>query len=306
MSWLFSQALVAEYSEAICSDGDPYAPSSSTPTPRAYLSPDRMTDFSRLSRFGMTFAPLTDDRGAELLTWYLAGFPARTSVPQEKAQESTANDPASGWRWRESSVKYDPNSRLWRTRQCSLLEDSEWFSETWPRWGLMRDGECWELPMSARLTSESGYGSWPTPTACMSKGTSPASLTRKDGQSRANDRLDHAVLARMWPTPRATDGSNGGPNQRGSKGDLMLPSAVYQFPTPTATNTKANHMRGSDNGKEREARSYGATGQLNPTWVEWLMGWPLGWTDLKPSETDKFRNAPPKHGDFSHKRAACD
>lgn len=40
-----------------------------------------------------------------------------------------------------------------------------------------------------------------------------------------------------------------------------------------------------------EARLMGAGngGQLNPTWVEWLMGWPIGWTDLKPLETDKFR-----------------
>ena len=36
-------------------------------------------------------------------------------------------------------------------------------------------------------------------------------------------------------------------------------------------------------------------GKLNPTWVEWLMGWPLGWTDLKPLETVKYRNALPKH-----------
>jgi hypothetical protein len=39
-----------------------------------------------------------------------------------------------------------------------------------------------------------------------------------------------------------------------------------------------------------EARLMGAGngGKLNPEWVEWLMGWPLGWTDLKPLETDKF------------------
>lgn len=38
----------------------------------------------------------------------------------------------------------------------------------------------------------------------------------------------------LLPTPRATDGTNGGPNQRGSSGDLMLPSAVQTFRTPTA------------------------------------------------------------------------
>lgn len=34
----------------------------------------------------------------------------------------------------------------------------------------------------------------------------------------------------MLPTPRATDGTKGGPNQRGSSGDLMLPSAVQELP----------------------------------------------------------------------------
>ena len=36
----------------------------------------------------------------------------------------------------------------------------------------------------------------------------------------------------------------------------------------------------------------GAGGKLNPTWVEWLMGWPLEWTDLKPLETDKSPSVP--------------
>jgi hypothetical protein len=37
-------------------------------------------------------------------------------------------------------------------------------------------------------------------------------------------------------------------------------------------------------------------GQLNPTWVEWLMGWPLGWTDLKRLETDKYQQWLQLHG----------
>ena len=33
-------------------------------------------------------------------------------------------------------------------------------------------------------------------------------------------------------------------------------------------------------------------GQLNPTWVEWLMGFPIGWTDLEPSETPSSPKSP--------------
>jgi hypothetical protein len=76
---------------------------------------------------------------------------------------------------------------------------------------------------------------------------------------------------------------------------LNLRTAVTMYPTPLASNTKANHMRGADKGKPRESR-YGETGQLNPLWVEWLMGWPLGWTALKPLETDRCHNAPPRLG----------
>jgi len=41
-----------------------------------------------------------------------------------------------------------------------------------------------------------------------------------------------------------------------------------------------------------------AGGALNPMWVEWLMGWPLGWTDLKPLEMDKSHFAPQQPGDI--------
>lgn len=51
----------------------------------------------------------------------------------------------------------------------------------------------------------------------------------------------------LLPTPRATDGTNGGPHQRGSSGDLMLPSAVVQLlPTPVAQpsgNSPEVHLR---------------------------------------------------------------
>lgn len=87
MSWLCSRELVAEYSAASCSDGARSALSSGSPTPRAFLPPDRMTAFSRPSRFGMTFGPLTDTLGAELLTWFREASRARTSAQPVKEPE---------------------------------------------------------------------------------------------------------------------------------------------------------------------------------------------------------------------------
>jgi hypothetical protein len=78
MSWLYSQALVEEYLGDISSDGEQSVPSSGNPTPQAYCAPDKMTAFSRLSRFGMTYKPLTEDLGEALLMSYLEAFPAKT------------------------------------------------------------------------------------------------------------------------------------------------------------------------------------------------------------------------------------
>jgi len=82
MSWLFSQALVVEYLGENFSDGAQSAQSSGSHTQQAYCAPDKMTAFSRLSRFGMTYKPLTATHGQALLMSYLAVFPAKTSQPQ--------------------------------------------------------------------------------------------------------------------------------------------------------------------------------------------------------------------------------
>ena len=165
MSWLYSRALVEEFSAATCSDGARSALSSGSPTPRAFLPPDRMTAFSRPSRFGMTFGPLTDDLGAELLTWFLAASRARTSARQERAQALTVNDLASGEKWRELWARFDPCTCTWRTLQPSFLEDSDESFRTWPRWGMSANGECWALPTLAPITSAIDSGLLlPTPT----------------------------------------------------------------------------------------------------------------------------------------------
>ena len=84
MSWLFSQALVAEYLEGTCSAGALCAPLSGSPTPQVFLPSDKTTRFWSLSQYGMTCRPLTDDRGTDLLTWFREASRARTLAAQEK------------------------------------------------------------------------------------------------------------------------------------------------------------------------------------------------------------------------------
>jgi hypothetical protein len=81
---------------------------------------------------------------------------------------------------------------------------------------------------------------------------------------------------------------------------MSLASAVHHWITPMARDYKGHT-------NNPEARGYGGTlpdqvlersggGQLNPTWVEWLMGWPLGWTDSSASATVRFRQWRRSHG----------
>jgi hypothetical protein len=274
MSWLYSRVLVEEYLGENFSDGEQSAPLSGSNTLQAYCAPDKTKDFSRLSRFGMMCKPLTENRGKELLTLFLADFHAKTFLPQEKVQELTETDQECGEKWHGSFTKYDPDSSLWRTHQCSLLGDLEEFSETWPQWGLMRDGECWEqqtLEQTIRGT-ESGLSElmWPTPCATDHRGSG------KNGTLR--DRLDYAAergatksKTYTWPTPR-TKGMCGG---SGAWAQLKANTTI----------------------EEARAMGAGNGGKLNPTWVEWLMGWPLGWTSLKPLETDKSHCVPQQLGE---------
>jgi hypothetical protein len=181
MSWLFSQALVEEYLGDISLDGEQSALSNGSNTPQAYCAPDKMTGFSRLSRFGMTFKPLTQTRGEELLMSYLEAFHAKTSPQLGGGGGSMEKEAECGEKWRGSFVKYSQDLCLWRTHQCSLLGDLEPFLETWPQWGLMRDGECWEQTPLGLVTIEKEFGYWPTPTATDWKGTGKLETLKRQG-----------------------------------------------------------------------------------------------------------------------------
>lgn len=169
MSWLFSRALVEEYSAATCSDGAPSAPLSVMPTPHRFWHNGKTMDASQLSRFGLTCAVLTEDHGEALLTWCLEASHAKTSAAPERERGWTVNAQGFGVKCLGLLAKLDPASSSWKIPQCSLLEDSESSLETWPRWGSMHAGECWELTTLAARTAVKGSGLLlPTPSGCRS------------------------------------------------------------------------------------------------------------------------------------------
>lgn len=315
MSWLFSQALVEAFSEANSLDGAPFAPSSGTPMPPAFLWRGKTTD--AWSRFpsGMMCEPLTESRGEELLTWFREGFPAKTFQLQAVEPASMGSVAECGGKWRESLAKWNPATSSWKTHQLSFLEGLESFSGTWPRWGMMRNGECWELSTQAPRTSATGSGLWLTPCATDAKPITGGNLyqtktgtvrhMRPDGKS-SNRGLNAQV---MWPPPNCPNGGRSVKHvtdwrgrtayHNGKKVQVGLEAAVKMWVTPRAS---ANENRQTKPTPSQLAGTHGKSlcaevgGALNPTWVEWLMGWPLEWTDCAASATDKFRQWCASHG----------
>jgi hypothetical protein len=72
-----------------------------------------------------------------------------------------------------------------------------------------------------------------------------------------NNSLATQVAVKMWPTPTSRDHKDG-TNVENVEENCLLGRVVH--PTPE-------------------------TGSLNPNWVEWLMGYPVGWTDCEVSGT---------------------
>ena len=151
-------------SEGICWDGERFAPSSGPTTLGGYCLPDSETESCLDSQSGMMSKHSTEILGEVASMSSQVDFHARTFPQPAKALESMGQGRECGFTWPGSFARFDPDSSLWKTPQCSLLEGLDVFSETWPRWGTMRNGVCWELTTLAGLTNGNGFGSWPTPT----------------------------------------------------------------------------------------------------------------------------------------------
>jgi hypothetical protein len=105
-------------------------------------------------------------------------------------------------------------------------------------------------------------------------------------QRRGKQRGKLEEKVAFWPTPRASNpGSR--PNGKGGKilqEEVQIAEGIRKrgqniFPTPTVQDSKNNGGPSQQNRKTKPLNAV-AGGTLNPTWVEWLMGYPKGWTDL--------------------------
>jgi hypothetical protein len=252
-----------------------------------------------------------------LSTLSMVASPARISALQGMAQAWQESEAAYSLKSPGCVANYDPLSSSWKTCQQSLLAEGGKWSEPLPRWGMMRDGALYPLPAWGPTTSGNDGSYLPTPTASNTKTVHlrsggrpprtywPTPRANNGGPEKSKQgtpgttgiNLETAV--RTWPTPRAQDGKHGAvtptdaTRRRVESGMANLPEMVVEssrmFPTPKARDWRSAKGAAHDNRNSQDL-NVDVGGPLNPPWVEWLMGYPIGWTVLPDWATQWFRS----------------
>lgn len=257
----FSLALEADYSPTSSLGTSQSVPLSGTPTAARSCESDPQTDGSPVCQctretFGCSIHPTTPAEWIASmqasLARILASLDGKPDWKKARAAVCTGKSCASlAW--------FDRGSSLWKTYQRSLVTDWALYSETWPKWGMTLDGVVYAPLMLERPTNGTDGGCWPTLTICGNYNRKGASKTSGDGLITA---------LRKYPTLLARD-------SRTVRGGARSMKALGSEPLITVV---------AELEQQRD-------GRLNPTWAEWFMGFPMGWTKLsKHSGTHKSRS----------------
>ena len=265
MSYTYLQDAGEESSAASFSDITLFAPLKSSPTAARCSCNGSGMECCHASQSGTTCEPSTASLGEGGLMSSAGDSHARTSAAPARARASEGPGADCGEKWHESFAKWNPDTSSWKIRQIWLFEGLDESLETWPRWGMMRNGECSEPATLAHRTSGPGFGflALSGATALPTSGEIP--------------RVKKSETGRI-PTPTATD----------YKRTPM--KAQY-------ANRPATEGCPDDLAKWAVRQSGLSHARLVPDLWEWAMGWPLMWTGLKPLETAKFQAWRRSHGE---------
>lgn len=233
--------------------------------------------------------------------------PSPENDPEPMTRVTCGPPPSSAFAW------WDRATSSWKTYQVLLLAATlEPFSETWPRAGSLCAGVCYRQRSWERRISEIGSGLLPTPNL-PNGGQTARSGDRRDETPGLHGMATTGKLAKWrWPTPtrqNAAYTSRAAKEKYGSgmtlteavrvaAGDaaspVVPPARGEVFPSPSARDWRSGSGRQENGHTPQLPEAIG--GKLNPTWVEWLMGWPLGWTALEPLGMGRFQQWRQRHG----------
>ena len=206
---------------------------------------------------------LNESNGPTLFdpTLFVAATPASPLAPPAKGKAKKTR--ATSGRGYDTPLAFlDPVTRSWKMYEATCLLGELPSLEKLPPSGIAQNGVLSLRPPWEPITDATESSSWPTPraSAAMSEDLNNVASRLANGEPY-KAKLEQAVA--LWPTPKSSD----------YKAARIWP----------IEKTKSRDMALRETIAERDPSAIG--GRLNPEWVEWLMGFPTGWTDLKDSET---------------------
>jgi len=226
--------------------------------------------------FGQTLSPCQWRRFETELTSSLAATHASHFLPQENAQEKMTPDTC-GPTSETSSDQYDLLDASLKTSKDTSASDCEKSLAIWKASVIDRRGAYLARLSAARHIRESESISWPTP---------PLALAAQMGTPDF----------RQWPTPTTQDSNKATKKMRVDHQNNLTAVVFNQemLPTPITRDHKGGYKTESLIRADGKSRAFDALpnaaiggvgvekhpGHLNPSWVEWLMGIPQGWTAL--------------------------
>ncbi len=216
--------------------------------------------------------------GEQLSLWMSSAedTPANHLALQGNDEEQTTLDTC-GLGSEKPLANYDPDTRSWKMSEDISLWGEQPLLESLPKSGMTRNGVLYQQPEWVRPIDEIGSSLWPTPTAVTRPMEGNVRLYRAKIQAgQMTEAEAQAILGKsvweaqgklpaMWPTPTT---------QEVEHYDLQLTESGRRL----SKDGKSSHSLGLADAVRIGSQ---VNGKLNPMWVEWLMGFPTGWTDLE-------------------------
>lgn len=248
-----------------------------------------------LETFVSFWSPVQLSSIEDLQTWLRQDGPANP-IPQSESAKAMPTSAKAGPSLSKQFARLDPSGFWVKTSggycQPTLDGTLQEFKEIWPKAGMTVAGVSYRLRRWERRIAEIDSGLWPT-------------VRANEHGDYQYDRGDHSKprptltgAVKMFPTPVVPNGG-----RQHNLDNLTLEGNTLEESVKFATPQARDYRTGSAKRWEDARKGIKSCnlndqvgGKLNPDWVDWLMGFPIGWADLKPLAMDKFRQWCEQHG----------
>jgi hypothetical protein len=190
-------------------------------------------------------------------TLFVVDTPANHLAQQEIDKEQMTHDTC-GLGSEMPLAHYDQPTQSWRTSKDISLWGDYKSLENLPKSGMTLNGALYQQPAWERPIDAIASSLWPTPTTQEIEHPNATwnEKMRRVAPNGSTYSMNLADAVQKWNTPQAHDAKH-----------------LYSKPKPSGQQMLSNQIYKND--------PTTAGGKLNPMWVEWLMGFPIGWTNLE-------------------------